>query len=158
MAEEKIFTIPLRKAYRSCRLSRSRKAIDVIRAYLERHMKCKDVRIGQSINQSVWARGIQGPPRKIRIHAVLNNDIIFAELIGVDIKTPSAEEMKKKEEKQKEKEKKVKEERKERKKKTIQDEIKEDTGKKDETIEKKAQTVEDQPEKLAKKEKAVIEE
>jgi large subunit ribosomal protein L31e len=130
MAEEKIFTIPLRKAYRTvARNARSRKAMDIIRAYLQRHMKCEDVKIGFSINNSVWAKGIQKPPRRIRIHAKLDNDSVLAELVGVNIKTLTAEEAKEKAKKKEGKKEKIKEERKERKKQTIQDEIKEESGK-----------------------------
>ncbi|MBU3897170.1 MAG: 50S ribosomal protein L31e [Nanoarchaeota archaeon] len=130
MAEEKIFTIPLRKAYRTvARNARARKAIDIIRAYLQRHMKCENVKIGFSINNSVWARGIQKPPRKIRIHAKLDSNAVLAELVGVDIKTLTAEEAKEKAKKKEGKKEKIKEERKERKKQTIQEEIKEESGK-----------------------------
>jgi len=117
MTEEKIFTIPLRKAYRTvARNARARKAIDIIRAYLQRHMKCEDIKIGFSINNSVWAKGIQKPPRKIRIHAKLDNDAVMAELVGVNIKILTAEEIKSREKKKEGKKEKIKEDRKERKK------------------------------------------
>lgn len=135
MADEKIHTIPLRKAYRGVRQRRAKKAISVIREYLERHMKSDDIRIGQTINKSVWARGIQKPPRKVRIHATVENGVVYAELIGTEIKTPSAAQVKEKEKKKKEKKEKIKEDRKERKKQTIQEEIKEEHGKQKEIIE-----------------------
>ena len=117
-SEERVFTIPLRKAFLKERTKRARKSIDIIRSFLERHMK-GEVKIGTSINESVWARGMQKPPRRIRVHAVKekidNMDVILSELVGVNIKKPTAEEIKKKQEKEKEKEKKKKEERKERK-------------------------------------------
>ncbi len=130
MVEEKIFTIPLRKAYRGVRTKRAKKAISVIDEFLQRHMKSEDVKIGKSINESVWARGIQKPPRRLRVHATLESGVVYAELVGTDISKPSAEEIKKKEKKVEQKKEKIKEERKERKKKTIQEEIKEESGKK----------------------------
>lgn len=127
--EERVFTIPLRKAFVTEQTNRGWKAIDIIRAFLERHMK-GDVKIGKSINESVWARGIRKPPRRVRVHAVkekINDEaLVFAELVGTEIKKPSIEEIKKKEEKEKEKEKKIKEERKERKGKTEAEKIKEE--------------------------------
>ncbi len=124
--EERVFTVPLRKAFLKERTKRAKKAIEIIRQFLERHMK-GEVRIGASINESVWARGIQKPPRRVRVHAVKekidDRDIVFSELVGVDIKKPSADEIKKKLEKEKEKEKKKKEERKERKKKAYEEEM-----------------------------------
>jgi len=127
MAEEKIFTIPLRKAFELERQKRAKNASKIVRAFLKRHMKSENIKIGKSINEAIWKRSISKPPRKVRIHVLKEEDIIYAEMLGVDIKTPSKEDVKKKEEKKKEKKEKIKEERKERKKKTIQEEIEEET-------------------------------
>lgn len=132
MPEEKIFTIPLRKAWRTERTRRAKKAIDLIRQFLERHMKSQNVRIGSSINNSVWSRGIQKPPRRVRVHALKEGEIVYAELVEVELKPPSKEEVKKKKEKLLERITKVKKERKERKKRTIQEELEEEAGKKEE--------------------------
>src|SRR3972149_2450001 len=102
MAEEKIFTIPLRKAFDTERTHRTRKAVDLVREFLEKNMKSEDVKIGKSINELMWERGIQKPPRRVRIHAVKDNDVVYAEIIGIDIKLPSKEDTKAKEEKKKE--------------------------------------------------------
>ncbi len=127
--EERVFTIPLRKAFVTEQTNRGWKAMDITRAFLERHMK-GTVKIGKSINESMWARGIQNPPRRVRVHAIReridDETVVFAELVGTEIRKPSAEEIKKKEEKEKEKEKKIKEERKERKGKTEAEKIKEE--------------------------------
>jgi large subunit ribosomal protein L31e len=127
MAEEKIFTIPLREAYDKPRTKRAKIAVNIVKDFLIKHMKSKNIRIGKSINENIWSRSIQKPPRRVRVHAVKEEDIIYSELLGIDIKTPSKEEVKKKEEKKKEKKEKIKEERKERKKKTIQEEMEEET-------------------------------
>ncbi|MBU3957848.1 MAG: 50S ribosomal protein L31e [Nanoarchaeota archaeon] len=127
--EERVFTIPLRKAFVTEQTNRGWKAMDITRAFLERHMK-GTVKIGKSINESVWARGIKKPPRRIRVHAtremIDGGNVIFAELVGTEIVKPSAEDIKKKAEKEKEKEKKIKEERKERKGKSEAEKIKEE--------------------------------
>jgi len=136
MPEEKIFTIPLREAFETQRTNRAKKASKIVQKFLLKNMKAENVRIGKSINENLWKRGIQKIPRRIRIHAIKENNIVYAELMGIDIKTPSKEELKEKEKKKKEKEKKIKEERKERKKKTIQEELEEESGKKTKEIEK----------------------
>lgn len=123
--DEHVFTIPLRKAFRTERTRMGKKAMLIIREFLGRHMK-GEAKIGTSINESVWARGIQKPPRRVRVHATKQGDIVYAELVGVEIKELTAEELKKKEEKEKAKEEKIKKERKERKKKTLEEEIKEE--------------------------------
>lgn len=126
MAEEKIFTIPLRDAYDKPRTKRAKIAVNIVKNFLKKHMKSEKVNIGKSINEEVWKRSIQKPPRRVRVHAVKEEEIVYSELLGVDIKTPSKEEVKKKEEKKKEKKEKIKEERKERRKKTIQEEMEEE--------------------------------
>ncbi len=130
MADEKIFTVPFRKVFQGTRKKRAKRATTLVRNFLKKHMKSEDVKIGKSINEKIWERGIQKPPRRVRIHAIKENDIVYAELIGVDIKTPSKDVLKKKADKKKEKKEKIKEERKERKKKSIQEEIEDETGKK----------------------------
>ena len=110
MAEEKIFTIPLREAFSRGRTHRAQDASKLVREFLIKHMKSENVKIGSSINENLWKRGIQNIPRKVRVHAVKEEDIVYAELLGVEIKTPSKEEIKKKEEKKKQKKEKIKEE------------------------------------------------
>ncbi len=95
--EERIFTIPLKKAFRAPRTKRAKKAMKVIREFLKRYMKVEkleDVVIGKSINEAVWKRGIQKPPRRIRVHAIVYEGKVYAELLGVDINLPSKEERK----------------------------------------------------------------
>ena len=127
--DERVFTIPLRKAFVTEQTNRGWKAMDITRAFLERHMD-GTAKIGKSINESVWARGIRKPPRRIRVHAIRekidDENVIFAELVGTEIMKPTAEEIKKKEQKEKGKEKKIKEERKERKSKSEAEKIKEE--------------------------------
>jgi len=139
MPEEKIFTIPLREVFPKGRVHRTKDASKLVREFLIKNMKSENVKIGKSINENLWKRGIQKPPRRIRIHAIKEEDIVYAELLGVEIKTPSKEELKKKEEKKKEKEKKIKEERKERRKMTIQEEIEEEVKGKPKEIPKVAE-------------------
>ncbi len=153
MPEEKIFNVPLREAFDKPRTKRAKIATNIVRTFLIRHMKSENIKIGNSINKEIWKRGIQKPPRKIRIHAAKEENIVYAELLGVEIKTPSKEELKKKEEKKKEKKEKIKEERKERRKRTIQEEIEEEVKGKPKEIpeEKKEEKPKEEPKKEEKK-------
>ncbi len=101
--EEKIFTIPLRKAYRASRNKRAKKAISIIREFLKRHMKNEEIVLGESINQAVWSRGAQKPPRRIRVHAILHEGRVYAELLGIKFSFMKKSEEKKKEKEEKEK-------------------------------------------------------
>ncbi len=73
--DERIYTVPLRKAYwTGSRLRRSNKAIRVLRKFVERHMKPEELLIQPEVNERIWSRGIQKPPRRVRIRATKNSD------------------------------------------------------------------------------------
>jgi len=86
MAEEKIYTIPLREAYKKAEGKRAPYAARLIRSYLQTHTKAKTVKLGQELNKAIWSRSIRRPPRKVRIKAVKDGDIVRAELVGFEYK------------------------------------------------------------------------
>jgi len=85
--EERFYTIPLGKAWIVPPNKRAPKAIRIIREFIKRHMKLearkeeeeveeepKKVIISNEVNEKVWSRGIEKPPRKIRVRAVKDKD------------------------------------------------------------------------------------
>ena len=112
MAEEKVFTINLKKEFsKNSRWKKSNRASREVRRFLERHMKSDQVKIGSSINEAIWARGDQKPPSKLKIKAVKDDDeVVRAELFGVEFPEEIEEsKSENKEEKKKEKDKEKKE-------------------------------------------------
>ncbi|TET91853.1 MAG: 50S ribosomal protein L31e [Methanomassiliicoccales archaeon] len=71
--EEYIFIVPLRITKSVPRTKRSPRAIKAIREYMKKHMRVeeKDVWIDPEVNEEIWKRGIQHPPKKIRVKALL---------------------------------------------------------------------------------------
>lgn len=65
--EERIYTVPLGRAWVVPRYRRAEKAISVLRAFVERHMKPTSIVIDTRVNEAIWRRGIQNPPRRIRV-------------------------------------------------------------------------------------------
>lgn len=65
--EERIYTIPLGRAWVAPRYKRAEKAVTLLRAFVERHMKPSSIRIDPEVNEAVWRRGIENPPRRIRV-------------------------------------------------------------------------------------------
>ena len=65
--EERIYTVPLGKAWVVPKYRRAEKAITILRQFTVRHMKPEEVVIDPSVNEAIWARGIRNPPRKIRV-------------------------------------------------------------------------------------------
>ncbi len=72
--DERIYIIPLAKARRGPRNKRAKKAIRYLREFMDRHFKPESLVISQEVNEAIWARGIQKPPRKIKIRATKNID------------------------------------------------------------------------------------
>jgi large subunit ribosomal protein L31e len=83
---ERIYTIPLRKAWISQKYRRSKKAISLIKAFVERHMKPTEIIIDPMVNEHIWSRGIGNPPRKIRVRLSKDTDGV------VTVTLPEAEE------------------------------------------------------------------
>jgi len=87
IVEERIYTIPLREAWRSPRKNRTPRARRLIRNFIQRHMKI-GLKVGleeeeeeegrliisNEVNEWVWRRGIEKPPRKVRVRAVKDKD------------------------------------------------------------------------------------
>jgi len=70
MAEVKEMVIPLRAAWNVPRTKRANRAMVEIRNHVSQHMKIQEdeeIWIDQAVNEVIWARGMQKPPRKIRI-------------------------------------------------------------------------------------------
>ncbi len=81
---EKIFNISLRKAFRkSTKNKRAPYAITLVQAFLKRHLKCSEVKLGEKLNQKIWECG-NNIPRKIRVTTFRDGDIIKAELMGFE--------------------------------------------------------------------------
>ncbi len=77
MAElERIYTIPLRNASLAPRGKRANRAVKEIKIFLARHMKSEEdkIWIDNPVNEAVWSRGIQKPPRRIRVKAIRFDD------------------------------------------------------------------------------------
>jgi large subunit ribosomal protein L31e len=85
IVEEKIYTIPLGRAWISPRRKRAPRAIRLIRSFIHRHMKIKTeveemeeeaerLVISNEVNEKIWSRGIEKPPRKIRVRAAKDKE------------------------------------------------------------------------------------
>ena len=72
--DERIYTIPLAKARRGPRNKWAKKSIRYLREFMTRHFKPESLVISQEVNQRIWERGIQKPPRKLKVRVTKNID------------------------------------------------------------------------------------
>ncbi len=72
--DERIYTIPLAKARRGPRNKWAKKSVRYLREFMTRHFKPESLVISQEVNQRIWERGIQKPPRKLKVRVTKNID------------------------------------------------------------------------------------
>ena len=72
--DERLYTVPLAKARHGPRNKYAKKAIRFLREFTTRHMKPEALVISQEVNEKIWERGIQKPPRKLKIRVTKNID------------------------------------------------------------------------------------
>ena len=72
--DERIYIIPLAKARKGPRTKWAKKGVRYLKEFMEQHFKPESLVISQEVNEAIWARGIQKPPRKIKIRATKNID------------------------------------------------------------------------------------
>ena len=74
---ERLYTIPLGKAYDAVRKKRTKRAINLVKKFITRHMKVEDeanLNIDTALNEYLWTRGIEKPPRRVRVRATKNRE------------------------------------------------------------------------------------
>jgi len=75
IVDERIYTVPFRRVYWArSRRNRANREVKALREFVRRHMKPEGLLIQPEVNERIWARGIQRPPRKLRIRATKNSD------------------------------------------------------------------------------------
>jgi large subunit ribosomal protein L31e len=87
IVEERTYTIPLQKALVRPPKKRAPRAMQLIKIFITKHMKLEmkvseeeeeeelpQLIISQEVNEKVWDRGIEKPPRKIRVRAAKDKD------------------------------------------------------------------------------------
>lgn len=152
---ERIYTVPLGKAYEVMRGRRTRRAVKLLRKFAGRHMKTEEenVFLSNALNNYLWKRSIQKPPRRVKVRLIKENGKVRAYLADEKIEEKKAEP--KKEEKPKV-EKKKEEPKGEKKKKEVEEKEKE--LKKEQTVKAEAAMAKKESKKAIKDEEAKIEE
>ncbi len=72
--EERILVIPLRDAWAASRTDRAPRAIKAIRGYVKQHLKPDRIFIDDVLNEYIWSRGREHPPRSVRVKAIKFED------------------------------------------------------------------------------------
>jgi len=72
----RVYTVPLKKAWRRKKSRRAEAAMRFLRQFIARHMKTEPekVKIDRKVNEKVWERSMNNPPRRIRVKAEKYDD------------------------------------------------------------------------------------
>jgi len=87
IVEEKFYTIPLGRAWISPRKKRAPRAMRILKSFVRKHMKLRTEAEGEEeaeklvisneVNERIWGRGIEKPPRKLKVRAVRDKEGII---------------------------------------------------------------------------------
>jgi large subunit ribosomal protein L31e len=88
IVEERIYTVPLAKAWIMPPNKRTPRAVRMLKNFIVKHMKLEAKKEGETeeeeepsklvisneVNERMWTRGIEKPPRKIRVRAAKDKE------------------------------------------------------------------------------------
>ena len=74
VVEERVYTVPLDHAWIAPIKKRAPRAMKILREYVKKNMDVESILISSEVNEELWKKGIEGPPRKIRIRAVKDKE------------------------------------------------------------------------------------
>ena len=82
---ERTYNVPLRKQYQKApNWKRTERAVNGLKAFLKRHMKSDNIKIGTELNEKLWEHGLKNPPHHVKITASKDEKgVVKAELFGV---------------------------------------------------------------------------
>ena len=71
---DRTYTVPLSRAWIAPRYRRTRRAVNVLKEFAEKHMKSSEIKIDSELNEKLWSRGITRPPRRITVKMTKDED------------------------------------------------------------------------------------
>jgi len=75
VVEERTYTIPLHHVHVvTPRIRRAPRSVRDVRVFIARHMSAEEVSISNEVNELLWARSINKPPRRIKVRAVKDKE------------------------------------------------------------------------------------
>ncbi|MBI2669219.1 60S ribosomal protein L31 [Candidatus Woesearchaeota archaeon] len=82
---ERTYTVPLRREFlKAPQYRRAKKAVTALKQFLEKHMKSKNVKLGNEVNLELWKHGIKNPPHHVKVTATKNEKgEVTVELFGL---------------------------------------------------------------------------
>ena len=74
-SKELVYTINLSRLYWGRRANRAARAVRYLRQWIARRTKAKEVVIGEDVNRVIWSRGIEKPPRRLKVRVIIEGPV-----------------------------------------------------------------------------------
>ena len=88
---DRVYTVPLSRAWITARHKRTRRAVNILREFAEKHMKSSEIKIDTDLNELLWKRGITKPPRRITVRMEKDEDGIVTISLPKKVEEEKAE-------------------------------------------------------------------
>lgn len=62
-----VYVVPLSRVYWGRRSNRADRAVRLLRRFIERHLKVDRVVVDNEVNEYIWSRGREKPPRRVKV-------------------------------------------------------------------------------------------
>ncbi|MEB2837294.1 MAG: 50S ribosomal protein L31e [Desulfurococcales archaeon] len=69
-----VYVIPLKRVYWGRRTNRADRAVRLLREFVKRHTKADRVVIMNEVNNYIWSRGREKPPRRVKVVVTLREE------------------------------------------------------------------------------------
>jgi large subunit ribosomal protein L31e len=87
--DEALYVVPLQRVYwGGSRRTRGKRAIRLIKEFVERHFKAKRVIIDNMVSEYIFSYKIEKPPRRIAVKIIKIDEGIYKVLLAVPVRTP----------------------------------------------------------------------
>ena len=84
MAEDMVFTVPLRESTKKSQKKRTKYSVSLMKKQIGMRVKSRNIKIGKFLNEMLWAHGKDKCQRRVRIKIVKDGEMFKAELMGHD--------------------------------------------------------------------------
>jgi len=69
--ETRVLTVNLSRVYWGRRSNRAARAVRYLKEWIKRRLRAEQVLIEEGLNKLIWSRGIEKPPRKVKVKVVI---------------------------------------------------------------------------------------
>jgi len=82
--DEALYVIPLQRVYwGGSRRTRGKRAVRLIREFVKRHFKAERVIVDNMVNEYIFSRKIEKPPRRIAVKVIKIDEGIYKVVLAV---------------------------------------------------------------------------